>query len=75
MTSSSNLKKGGVWIDKLSEMINEEFEAQGTKYQVLLNFGICCRELGELKVTSFRACVRSFCSIFPVRYLKMLEMK
>ena len=40
---------------KLFEMINQEFKAQGTKYQVL-NFGICCRELGGLKVTSFHAC-------------------
>ena len=31
-------------------MINEEFKAQGTKYQVLLDFGICCRELGGLKL-------------------------
>ena len=31
--------------------------------QVLPNFGICCRELRGLKVASFRACVRSFCSI------------
>ena len=44
-------------------MINQEFKAQGTKYQVLPNFGICCRKLGELKVLSFRACVRSFCSV------------
>ena len=27
-------------------MINQEFKAQGTKYHVLPNFGICCRELG-----------------------------
>ena len=50
-------------MDKLFEMINQEFKAQGTKYQVLPNFGTCCRELGELKVTSFRACMRSFCSV------------
>ena len=30
---------------------------------MLPNFGICCRELRGLKVTSFRACVRSFCSV------------
>ena len=47
----------------LFETINQEFKAQGTKYQVLLNFRICCRELGGLRVTSFRACVRSFCSV------------
>ena len=34
------------------EMINQEFKAQGTKYQVLPNFGISCRELGVLKVKS-----------------------
>ena len=39
------------------------FKTQGTKYQVLPNFGICCRELGGLKVASFCACVRSFCSV------------
>ena len=52
MTSSSNLRYGSVRIDKLPEMINQEFKAQGTKYQVLPNFGICHRELGEIKVTS-----------------------
>ena len=30
---------------------------------MLSNFEICCRELRGLKVTSFRACVRSFCSV------------
>ena len=38
MTSSSNLKSGNVQIDRLSEMINLEFEVQGT-YQMLLNLG------------------------------------
>ena len=50
-------------IDKLFETINQEFKAQGTKYQVLPNFGICCRELGGIKVTSSCACMRSFCSV------------
>ena len=27
-------------------MVNQEFKAQGTKYKMLPNFGICCRELG-----------------------------
>ena len=36
-------------------MINQEFKAQGTKYQVLSNFRICCMELGGLKVVSFCA--------------------
>ena len=40
-------------MDKLFEMINQDFKAQGTKYQVLPNLGICCRELAGLKVTSF----------------------
>ena len=45
-------------------MINQDFKAPGIKYQVLPNFGICCcRELAGLKVTSFRACVRSLCSV------------
>ena len=52
-----------MWRDKLFEMINQEFKARGRKYQVLTKFGICCRELGGLKVASFRACVRSFCSV------------
>ena len=43
-------------------MTNQEFMAQERKYQELPNFGICCRELRVLKVASFRACVRSFCS-------------
>ena len=30
---------------------------------MLPNFWICCRELRRLKVTSFRACVRSVCSV------------
>ena len=51
-------------MDKNFEKINQEFNTQGTKYQVLPNFGIGCRELGALKVTSFRACVRSFCSVY-----------
>ena len=32
-------------------------------YQVLLNFRICSKELRGLKVTSFLACVRNFCSV------------
>ena len=51
------------WIDKLFEKINQEFKIQGTKYQVLPNFGICCRQLAGLEVTSFHACVLSFCSV------------
>ena len=50
-------------IYKLFDMLNQEFEAQGTKYKVLPNFGICSRERGDLKVTSFRKSVRSFCSV------------
>ena len=37
-------------------MINQEFEAQERKYQVLPNFGICCRELrgrGEARSYEF----------------------
>ena len=50
MVSSSNLRYGSVWIDKLFEMINQEFKAEGTKYQVLPNYVIRCRELEGLKV-------------------------
>ena len=45
----------------LFEMINQVLKAQETKYQVLSNFDICCRELGRLKVANFRACVRNVC--------------
>ena len=31
-------------MDKLFEMINQQFKAVGRKYQVLPNFGIVCRE-------------------------------
>ena len=41
MTSSSNLRDGSVWIDKLFEMINHEFKAQGTNIK-------CCRILGSV---------------------------
>ena len=44
-------------------MIYQMFNAQRTIYQVLPNFRICCKKLGGLKITSFRACVRSFCSV------------
>ena len=76
MTSSSNLREGSVWIwiDKLFEMINQEFKVQGTKYQVLSNFGICCRELGGLEVTSFGTCVHSFCSVLLLWFtIKLLD--
>ena len=63
MTLSSDLRQGIVWIDKLFERINQEFKANGTKYQILLNFRICCKELKGLKVASFRTCVSSFCSV------------
>ena len=53
MISSSNLRQGSVWIDKLFEMTNQEFKAHGTKYQVLPNFGICCREMGDSKLQIF----------------------
>ena len=44
-------------------MINQEFKTLGRKYQMLPNFGIYCKALGELKVASFCACVRRFCSV------------
>ena len=47
----------------LFEVVSQEIKAEGTKYELLPNFGICCREQGGLKVTSFCACVRSFCSL------------
>ena len=36
-------------------MINQEFKAKGTKYQVLPNFGMCCRELGGAQSCEFSA--------------------
>ena len=33
----------------LFEMMNQKFKARGRKYQLLPNFGICCRELGRLR--------------------------
>ena len=56
-----------VWKGKLFEMMEQEFKAKGTKYQALPNFGICFRELGGLKVTSFaHARAVSALSIHPV---------
>ena len=63
MTSSSNLRLGSLWIHEQFETINHEFEALGRKYRVLPNFGICCRVLGRVEVTSFHAYVRSFYSV------------
>ena len=56
-------------------MINQEFKTQGTKYEVLRNFGIFlgCWELWRLKVTSFRACVRNFCSVRTNRNMNMVQ--
>ena len=44
-------------------MINQEYKAQVTKYQVLPNVAICCRELRVPKVTSFHVCVSRFCCL------------
>ena len=71
MTSSNNLREGRLWIDKLFEMINQEFKAQGTKYQVFPNFGTYCREQGNSKKRVFanvfvRACTVSALSIWPI---------
>ena len=50
-------------MDKLFEMINQDFKAQGTKFQVLLEFWICCREPGRLKLWFFaHACTVSVLS-------------
>ena len=53
MTTSSNLRSGSVQIDKLFEMINQEFTAQGTRYLVLPSLGICWRDFGGLKSYEF----------------------
>ena len=46
-------------------MINQEFKAKGTKYQVLPNFKICCRELGGSKQRVFaHACAVCTLSIW-----------
>ena len=50
----------------LFEMINRGFKALGRKYLVLPNFGICFRELRELKVTNFaHTCAVSALSLIP----------
>ena len=51
-------------------MINQEFKSQGTKYQVLPNFGICCY---KLQVTSFHASVRNFYSVALFIILEVSE--
>ena len=49
---------------KLFERINQEFKAQGKQYQVLPNFGICCRELrGSMLGVFAHACAVSALSI------------
>ena len=64
MTSSSNLRLGTVWIHKLFEMMNQDSKTQGWKFQVLLNHGICCRDLGGWKLRAFsHACTVS--ALFP----------
>ena len=55
-------------------MINQDLKALGREYQVLPNLGICCGELRGLKVTSFRACVRSFYSVGISMYGNVLDM-
>ena len=41
-------------------MINQEINAQGRKYQLLLNFWIRCKELGDSKLRVFEhACAVS----------------
>ena len=40
-------------MDKLFELMFQEFTTQGRKYQMLPNFGICCRELGDSKLRVF----------------------
>ena len=37
-------------MHKLYEMINQELKADGRKYQVLPNFGICYEELSKLRI-------------------------
>ena len=45
-------------------MINQEFKALGRRCQVLLNFGICCRELVGSKLRVFgHACAVSALSV------------
>ena len=55
-------------------MMNQEFKAQGTKHQVWPNFVIYCRELGGLRVESFRACVRSFCSAGAITIVYQMKI-
>ena len=52
-------------------MINQEFKVLGRKFQMLPNFGICCRGLRELKVASFRACVPCSCSVVVTHVFRL----
>ena len=56
-------------MDKLFEMINQGFEAQGTKCQVCFSFGICCREPGGSKLRVFaHACAVSTLSYMQIYF-------
>ena len=67
MTSLSNQRYGSAWIEKVFQMTNQEFQAQGAKYQVLPNLGICSGELVRSKLQVFRhACAISALSSPPV---------
>ena len=48
--SCSKSKEQKVRKMKSFEITNQEFRAQGRKYQVLLNFTICCRKLAGTKL-------------------------
>ena len=51
-----------VLIHGVFEMINQDFQVQGGKYQALPFFRIHCRELGLIKVPNCHTCACSFCS-------------
>ena len=72
MTSFSTVIQGSVLIGKLFEMMNQEFEAQGRKYQLLPNFGISCTEQRGLKVTSFaHACESPL--LYPLYHNSLIQ--
>ena len=60
MKSSSNLRQGSVWIDKLFETINQEFTAQGRKISRVVEFwnllqGAQSQEFSRMRA-QFRLC-------------------
>ena len=74
MTSSSNMRQGSVWTDKLLDTTNQEFKALGRKYPVLPNFWICCWEQRGLKVKVLSESKDSVFSLVSTMYSKLVDI-